>query len=114
MGTLLNFPAVSPAGYNPHLQALAEAVSGLVCELNSFQKLAEGSLSEALNRLETALVEIDEVGRRLPPGEFKARLDLDLAAIVAQLDQAKNKVADLGTPGSRGYFARLREKPALS
>lgn len=100
MGNLLYFPPVSPVGYNPHLEALAGAVSGLVGELISFQKLAEGSLSVALAKLEAALAEIDEVGRGLPSGEFKARLDLDLATIVAQLDQAKDKVADLATHGS--------------
>jgi hypothetical protein len=99
MGTLLHFPAASSAGHDPHLQALAEAVSGFVCQLGSFQKVAEGSLLVALARIEAALADIDKIGRQLPSGEFKTQIDLDLATLVAQLDQAKTRLAGLGSHG---------------
>jgi hypothetical protein len=54
--------------------------------------LAEAPLSVALDRLETALADIDAIGRLLPPGEFKTRFDLDRSALATQLDLAKGKV----------------------
>jgi hypothetical protein len=101
MGTLLRFPSISPTERDPHLQALTHALSGLVGQVNSLQKIVEGSLSVALARIETALADFDEIGHLLPSGEFKARLDLDRAALAAQLDQVKREMVRLGAVGSR-------------
>lgn len=100
MGTLLLFPSISPSQRNLHPESFAHAVSDLACLLDSFQKVTEGSLSAALARIEIALADLGEIGHLLPPGEFKIRLALEVAALASQLDRAKDKIANLATYGS--------------
>jgi len=96
MGTLLRFPAISLTTRDPHFQDPSQTDTDFVRQFQSFQKLVEGSLSGALDRLETALADIDAaIGRLLPPGEFKTQFDLDRRALVAQLDLAKGKIVSL-------------------
>jgi hypothetical protein len=61
----------------------------------SLWKLAEAPLSVALDRLETALADVDAIGRLLPPGEFKTRFDLDRRTLATQLSLAKGKLIGL-------------------
>jgi hypothetical protein len=95
MGTLLRFPEISPIRRDPRIRDLSQTIPDLVRQLNSFQTLAEAPLSIALDSLETALADIDAIGRLLPAGEFKTRFDLDRSALAAQLDLAKGKLVGL-------------------
>jgi hypothetical protein len=95
MGTLLRFPAMSLTRHDPHFQDLSQTIPDFVRQLQSFQKLAEDTLSKALDRLETALADINAIARLLPPGEFKIPFDLDRRALATQLDLAKGKIVDL-------------------
>lgn len=45
--------------------------------------------------LETALADIDVIGRLLPPGEFKTQFDLDRRALATQLDLTRGKIATM-------------------
>jgi hypothetical protein len=99
MGTLLRFPGISPIAREPDFQGLSQTIPDLVRQLNSFQKPAEAPLSAALaaaiDGLETALADIDAIGRLLPAGEFKTRFDLDRSVLAAQLDLAKGKLVGI-------------------
>ena len=103
MGTLLCFPVILPKRRDPHFQNLSQTITDFVCQLKFIQELAdealwnlaEAPLSAVLDRLETALADIDAIGRLLPPGEFKTRFDLDRIALATQLDLAKGKIIDL-------------------
>ena len=103
MGTLLCFPAIPKKYSDPNFRDQSQTISNFARELESIQKLAdesvqkltEGPLSAVLDRLETALADIDAIGRLLPPGEFKTQFDLDRSALVAQLDLAKSKIVGL-------------------
>jgi hypothetical protein len=103
MGTIHRLPAIPKKRNDPHFRNLSQTIADFVCQLKSIQelveeslwKLAEAPLSAVLDRLETALVDIDAIGRLLPPGEFKTRFDLDRIALATQLDLAKGKIIDL-------------------
>jgi hypothetical protein len=95
MGTLLCFPAIPKKSSDPHFRDLSQTIPDFVRQLEPFQKLAEGSLSLALNRLEMALADIEAIGRLLPPGEFKAQFDQDRSALATQIDLAKGKIVSL-------------------
>jgi hypothetical protein len=103
MGTLLWFPAILSTRRDPHFRNLSQTIADFIHQLKSTReladeslwKLAEAPLSVALDRLETALADIDAIGRLLPPGEFKTRFDLDRNALATQLDLAKSKVVSL-------------------
>ena len=104
MGIVLSFPATSPTRRDPRFRNLSQTIPDFVRQLKffqkladeSFQKLAEAPLSVALDRLETALADIDAIGRLLPPGEFKTRFDLDRSALATQLDLAKGRLVGFG------------------
>jgi hypothetical protein len=103
MGILLSFPATSLTRRDPRFRNLSQTIADFVHQLKSiqalaeesFQKLAEVPLSVALDRLETALADIDAIGRLLPPGEFKTQFDLDRSALATELDLAKGKIVEL-------------------
>jgi hypothetical protein len=103
MGTLLRFPEISSTRRDPHFRDLSQTIPDFVRQLESFQglaeeyfqKLAEAPISVVIDRLETALANIDAIGCLLPPGEFKAQFDLDRSALVTQLDLAKSKLVGL-------------------
>ena len=95
MGTVLRFPAVSSTSRDPNFQALSLAIPDFVRQLQSFQKLAVDSLSETFEMLETALADIDAIGRLLPPGEFKTQFDLDRRALAMQTDLTRGKTITL-------------------
>jgi hypothetical protein len=103
MGILLSFPAASLTRRDPRFRNLSQTIADFVHQLKSiqdlaeesFQKLAEVTLSVALDRLETALADIDAIGRLLPPGEFKTQFDLDRSALATQLDLAKGRLVGL-------------------
>ena len=103
MGTLLCFPGIPPIRRGPQSRNLSRRIPDFVRQLeffqkladDSFQKLAEAPLSAVLDRLETALGDIDAIGRLLSPGEFKTQFDLDRSALVTQLDLAKGKIVGL-------------------
>jgi hypothetical protein len=103
MGTIHRFPAIPKKRNDPHFRNLSQTIADFVCQLKCIQelaeeslwKLAEASLSAVLDRLETALADIDAIGRLLPPGEFKTRFDLDRTALATQLDLAKGRIIDL-------------------
>jgi hypothetical protein len=99
MGTLLRFPEISSTRRDPRSRDLSQIIPDFVQQLESFQKLAESSLTAGLattvDRLETALADIDTIGRLLPPGEFKTQFDLDRKVLAAQLDLAKGKIVGL-------------------
>ena len=103
MGTLLCFPATSPTRRDQHFRNLSQTIPHFVRQLKSFQKLAdecfqrlaEAPLSAALDRLETALADIDAIGHLLPPGEFKTQFDLDRSTLATQLDLARGKMVGL-------------------
>jgi hypothetical protein len=99
MGTLLRFPGIPPIRRGPQSQNLSQTIrqleffQKLADEL--LQKLAEAPLSVIINRLETALADIDAIGRLLPTGEFKTQFDLHRSVLTAQLDLAKGKLVGL-------------------
>lgn len=100
MGTLLCFPAIPKKCSDPNFRDQSQTISNFARELESLQKLAdesvqkltEGPLSAVLDRLETALADIDAIGRLLPPGEFKTQFDLDRSSLSKQLDLVKGKI----------------------
>lgn len=99
MGTLLSFPGISPKRRNPQSRGLSQTIPDFVRQLESLGQLVESSLTadlaSAIDKLETALAEIDHIGHLLPPGEFKTRFDLDRCALAAKLDIAKGKIVGL-------------------
>jgi len=103
MGTIHRFPAIPKKRNDPHFCRLSQTTADFVCQLECIQelpgeslwKLAEASLSAVLDRLETALADLDAIGRLLPPGEFKTRFDLDRTALATQLDLSKGRTIDL-------------------
>ena len=103
MGTLHRFPTIPKKRNDPHFRNLSQTIADFVCQLKSIQelaeesiqKLAEAPLSAVFDRLETALADIDDIGRLLPPGEFKTQFDLDRSYLYKQLDLAKGKAVSL-------------------
>jgi hypothetical protein len=103
MGTIHRLPAIPKKRNDPRFRNLSQTIADFVHQLKSiqdlaeesFQKLAEVTLSVALDRLETALADIDAIGRLLPPGEFKTQFDLDRSALATQLDLAKGRLVGL-------------------
>lgn len=99
MGILLCFPSTSTVKPKLHLRD-SQANPDLALQLKFFQELAEecfrelagAPLSGAVNRLETALGNIDAIGCLLPPGEFKTQFDLDRSALAIQLEQTKGEL----------------------
>lgn len=95
--------AGAPTRRNQHFRNLSQTIPDFVRQLKffqkladeCFQKLAEAPLSAALDRLETALADIDAIGHLLPPGEFKTQFDLDRSTLATQLDLARGKMVGL-------------------
>lgn len=103
MGTLHYFPKIPKTGRDPQSRNVLQTIPELVRQLKSCQKLAADSVQKltevtlwtALDRLKTALEDIDVIGRLLPPGELKTQFDLDRSALAAQLDLAKGMIVGL-------------------
>jgi hypothetical protein len=85
MGTLLRFPEIASTRRDLRNRDLSQIIPDLICQLESLQSFAEGSVSEALSRLETAIETVDAIGRLLPPGEFKTQFDLGRSSLSKQL-----------------------------
>lgn len=103
MGTLLCFPAISPTRRDLHFRDPSQANLDVALQLKSLQKLAEecfrelaeAPLSVAIDKLETALGNIDAITCLLPPGEFKTQFDLDRSALATQLDLTRGKLVKI-------------------